>query len=322
MTVPIVNIIIPTCNRKASLLRTLESLSRQTYPAERFEVIIVDDGGTDGTECITEQNFPFALRYLRQENQGEIVARNYGVEQSAGEILIFLDDDIEVNPPYIETIIAVHKQYPRAVVLGELVEIAWLPSDVSRSKTLEQKALEPEALTFVDCMSGIVSLTRSGFFEIGAMQPLLVGEGRNIWGGIDLGYRAHRREFSFWRAKGAIAIHHDEAAVSLATRCRRGYRVSKAVHHLFAKYPELKGLIPMFRDKGPVVWKEDSLGLILRKLARQIASSRPVMWGMESVVPLLERRAPKSTALRLLYRWIVSGYIYRGYREGLMTLAH
>ena len=41
------------------------------------------------------------------------------------------------------------------------------------------------------------------------------------------------------------------------------------------------------------------------------------MWAMERSVPILERRAPESRLLALFYRWIVSGYIYRGYRHGL-----
>jgi hypothetical protein len=86
---------------------------------------------------------------------------------------------------------------------------------------------------------------------------------------------------------------------------------------LFTLHPEIKEHLPMFHDKGPIVWRQDSPGLILRKLARQSASSRPVMALMERSVPVFERYAPSSTTLRLLYRWIVSGHIYRGYREGL-----
>jgi hypothetical protein len=76
----------------------------------------------------------------------------------------------------------------------------------------------------------------------------------------------------------------------------------------------------MFRDKGPIAWREDPPALILRKLARQVISSRPAMWAMEHAVPFLERHAPGSQLLVLLYRWIISGYIYRGYRDGLREL--
>ncbi len=319
MSEPTVSVIIPTYNRKDSLLRTLESLARQTYPADRFEVIVVDDGGTDGTASITERAFPFALRYLRQENQGEIVARNSGAACSTGEILIFLDDDIEVVPEYIETLIETHNAHQLAVVLGTLIEVSSQEHLIDESKLgiVRAQSCTSEAITFIECMSGIVSISRDGFFQIGAMQPLIKGKGRNIWGGIDFGYRAYQQGFGFWRAPRAVAYHYDEALESLQACSQRQYRVSSLVHHLFAKYPALKGQIPMFQDKGPIAWRQDSPALILRKLARQIASSRLVMGGMEHVVPLLERHVPNSTALRLLYRWIVSGYIYRGYRVGL-----
>lgn len=313
-----VSVIIPTYNRKDSLLRTLESLARQTYPADRFEVIVVDDGSNDGTGVIAKRTFPFFLRYVYQNNQGEIVARNTGAEQSAGGILVFLDDDIEVNPNYLEALTAVHMTRTRSVVLGTLIELQGAPT-VEERKTSGQSSSYPavEAVTFIECMSGIVSVSREGFFEIGAMQPLLNSGGRNIWGGIDFGYRAYTHEFRFWRARNAVALHHDDALVSLQARSRRNYRISYAVHYLFAKYPVLQDQIPMFRDKGPIAFGQDPPLLILRKLARQIISSRPAMAAMEWGAPLLERHAPESTALRLLYRWIISGYIYRGYREGL-----
>lgn len=325
---PLISVIIPTYNRKDSLLRTLDSLSQQSYPAERFEVIVVDDGGSDGTEAITQRPFPFLLRYLRQENQGEVMARNRAAQHSAGQHLIFLDDDIETNPQYLTTLMAVHAARPRAVVLATLVEVpAGLPSDHPQSSqppTLhagDRTPSEPEPMTFIGCMSGIVSIARSDFFEIGAMQPLRSGEGRNTWGGIDFGYRAQQHGFSFWRASSAIAYHHDDALTSLQARCSRSYRVSCEVHYLFAKYPAVRGQIPMFRDKEPVAWRQDPPRLILRKLARQVIWSRPAMWAMQRAVPFLERRAPESSLLASFYQWIVSGYIFRGYRDGLRAAA-
>ena len=323
-----VSVIIPTYNRKDSVLRTLDSLSQQTFPGERFEVIVVDDGGSDGTAEIAQLTFPFALHYIRQENQGEIVARNAGVQRSAGKMLVFLDDDIEVNPEYLAAIATVHAAYSPAVVLAVLVEVAaGLPGDAVAKKPLPaahreyQRHVVPKSVSFIECMSGIMSISRDGFFEIREMQPLLSGEGRNIWGGIDFGFRAHQHGFTFWRAQNAIAYHHDNTLASLESRCRRNYRVSYAVHHLFTKYPTLQGQIPMYHDKGPIEWRQDPPALIGRKLARQVVSSTPVMQIMERAVPPLEDHAPASKLLVLFQRWIISGYIYRGYQKGVQAVS-
>ena len=93
--------------------------------------------------------------------------------------------------------------------------------------------------------------------------------------------------------------------------------VSRMAGPVIADYPCLMQYMPMFWDKGPVEWRQDSPARIARKVARQISSSSPAMALMEHTVPLLERSAPESKPLVLLYRWIASGYIYRGYREGL-----
>src|SRR5829696_3704016 len=104
-TPPTLSIIIPTYNRKDLLRETLNSLAQQTYPSNHFEVIIVDDGSTDGTAAIAAEAFPFILRYFWQSNQGDASARNLGAQQSQADILVFLDDDILVGTGYLTHLI-------------------------------------------------------------------------------------------------------------------------------------------------------------------------------------------------------------------------
>lgn len=318
---PFVTVIIPTYNRRDSLLRTLDSLARQTYPAERFEVIVVDDGGSDGTEAIVHRTFPFALRYVRQENQGAAVARNRGASEARGDILIFLDDDITVTPEFISAFQAELSSSTPTVAVGALRPPAWPDRRVFRDLYAQVTAtgLQPD-IGFADCLSGIFAVKRDDFKRIGAMQDV-AGDGRTAWGDVDFGYRAYRLGYRFRRAVGAIGYHDDRAIQDLTTYCRVQEKASQQAVLLFRKFPDLQAHIPMFRDKGPIAWRHDQPALILRKLARQIASSPPAMWAMERSVPLLERYAPNSKLLALFYRWIISGYIYRGYRDGLRDLA-
>lgn len=319
MTPLVISVIIPTYNRKNSLLRTLDSLSRQTYPAECFEVLVVDDGGTDGTEVITQRLFPFALRYLRQDNQGDAYARNHGAQKARGDILQFLDDDIIVEPDFLTAVVAQHSLRDKQMVIARLLPLpSASPTAFQKMATaapIEHANLSSE-LDFTAILSGVLSLKKEDYLSLGMMQPI-AKSGSSVWCDVEFSYRAHRQGHSLWCAGGAIAYHDDYAVRDLHVACLRAQRAASVGAALFQKHPHLEAHIPMFRDKGPIAWRQDRSRLIVRKLARQVISSRPAMGSMEHAVPILERRAPESTLLALLYRWIISGYIYRGYREGL-----
>ena len=90
-----ISVIIPAYNAAKWLRAAVASVHGQTCPAE--EIIIVDDGSTDGTELLCRE-FGASVRYVRRENGGLSAARNTGVEVSSGEWLLFLDADTWFEP--------------------------------------------------------------------------------------------------------------------------------------------------------------------------------------------------------------------------------
>lgn len=91
MNAPRVSIVLPTYNRLDLLRQALASIRAQTYTD--YEIVVVDDGSTDGTRAWMEANPNDTLVYLRQENAGVSTARNAGIRAARGELLAFLDDD-------------------------------------------------------------------------------------------------------------------------------------------------------------------------------------------------------------------------------------
>lgn len=89
MTQPLVSVIIPVYNGERYLAQTIESVLAQTY--RPVEIVVVDDGSTDGTAVIAQSYQD--IRYIHQENQGHGRARHVGVRASRGEFLAFLDAD-------------------------------------------------------------------------------------------------------------------------------------------------------------------------------------------------------------------------------------
>ena len=87
---PKVSICVPTYNRKDYLKETLDSVFAQTY--KDYEVVVVDDGSTDGTaEMLKQRNYP--VRYYWQKNSGDAAARNKMIKLAKGEFITFIDSD-------------------------------------------------------------------------------------------------------------------------------------------------------------------------------------------------------------------------------------
>jgi hypothetical protein len=108
-----VSVIIPTFQRREQVVRAVESVLAQTYPAT--EVIVVDDGSTDAT-VHAMAGFGGRVLYLQQANAGPAAARNLGLRHASGEIVAFLDSDDRWLPRHLATIVASLANHPRTVV--------------------------------------------------------------------------------------------------------------------------------------------------------------------------------------------------------------
>lgn len=106
---PEVSIIMPTYNRADTIGRAIDSVRRQTF--QDWELIIVDDGSTDGTASLVEGLDP-RIRLIRQENAGCYVARNNGLRNSHGRYLTFIDSDDEWLSHFLEIALAFLKWSP------------------------------------------------------------------------------------------------------------------------------------------------------------------------------------------------------------------
>lgn len=324
-SVPTTSVIIPTYNRKDSLLRTLESLRQQTFPMDRLVVVVVDDGSTADTQTIASQQFPFTFRYLQQKNQGATAARNYGATSSQSEILVFIDDDVTISPHTLEALVETCCQRTKVLAMGTINKRSSVNAAVYTPVVLTMAdhsliAHDDVEFHFIDCNSELLACKRRDFFDIGMFQDPTGGHGWPNWDDVDFGYRAHLKGFRLLGASKAIAEHWDYSISNRTTACERFYRAGRSAVWLFKRYPELQTLIPMLYDKTPVVWGQDSPLLIARKLARHLVSSRPVLGSVVKLVSMLEQYYPSPRVLRRLYYLLHGANLLLGYREGLREL--
>jgi len=100
----------------------LDSVLAQTYHSNLYEVIVVDDGSTDGTEEALGPLLLSRIKYFRQENKGPASARNEGIAYARGEIIAFTDDDCIVPPNWIKVLMDGFLRYSDVVGVGGYME--------------------------------------------------------------------------------------------------------------------------------------------------------------------------------------------------------
>ena len=108
---PLVSIIVPVYQVKNYVGECVESLLRQTYT--NLEILLVDDGSTDGSGAICDEyaRRDSRIRVIHQENQGAAVARNTGLDHAKGEYVAFVDSDDMIDSVYIEELYKLIDKY-------------------------------------------------------------------------------------------------------------------------------------------------------------------------------------------------------------------
>jgi glycosyltransferase involved in cell wall biosynthesis len=314
----VISVIIPSYQREHDLLRALDSLRDQSLPAAEFEVIVVDDGSDYDPAGMLGLAFPFRFQYVRQENAGATAARNAGVRLSRGEVLAFMDDDVTALAPALAAL-------GEACAAEGVVAVGNLATRVPDADTVfarragEQQPAAPAGgkreLSFTKCNTQLLAVRRADFDRLGGLQDPTGGWPN--WDDVDFGYRAHQAGMRVVECGAAQAVHWDRSLASLQKTCARWFRAAESAVRLLRVHPGLAAHLPMFHDKLPPA-PGDPPALARRKRLRRMLSSPFALRLLETAAALVEKFSFLHGMLGPLYRWIIGGYIYRGYRSGLL----
>ena len=242
---PQLTVIVPTFNRAATLNSCLEALNRQTLAPDRFEVIVVDDGSTDQTaELCRSFASRFRLRHLRQPNAGAGAARRAGVEQAAGEYLLFLNDDTMACPRLLEEHWLVQNAH-RGEKLAVLGDFRYPPAARQRALTYflnSQPFLFPQMnlhagthdknSCFIACN---LSLPREAVLAAGSFDRRF-----RVAEDTELGVRLRQIGYRVLYHPSAWAWH-DHLSMTLGDLLHRARAYGEAEWMLLRKHPQLLG---------------------------------------------------------------------------------
>ncbi len=205
-----ISVIVPTFNNRRVLEKTLEALQTQTFPAQDYEIVVADDGSTDGTaEMVAAMRGPAPIRYVSQANGGRAAARNMGARAARGRILLFVDSDFWATPALLAEH---HTHYPpelrRRGVQGRwIVHAAARVTPFMRTKeiTLDFTVRRRRNLSPVHVNTRNFSLLRAELESAGGFDEGFTGYG---WEDIELALRLHARGVTFEYEPRAVGHHH------------------------------------------------------------------------------------------------------------------
>jgi glycosyltransferase involved in cell wall biosynthesis len=220
-----VSVIVPTYDRREMLERCLEALARQSADPGSFEVIVVDDGSSDGTtEMVEGLETPFELRLLRRHHGRAAAARNAGIEASAGRICVLIDSDIVASPGLVAAHVAGHARRERTLGIGPLTQVPprardWYAHTFAAEWDKHYAVLGRRPATWMDCYGGNFSAPRAALVESGGYAVDLPGAAD-----VELPYRLWRAGFVPQLFPDAGAVHDDQKRASLILKdsARRG----------------------------------------------------------------------------------------------------
>ena len=226
MTRPRLSVVIPTRDRGESLEEAIGTLSRQSLPREAYELVVVDDGSTDGTrELCSRLEADGQIVYHRLARSGAAAAKNLGVFAAQGDFVLFFDDEDLADDHLLEEHLAAHEQSDGddIVVLGHA---AWEPSS-ARAPVMEYvtgigrhllprlRLADGETADFTDLAGGRFScrrtlLTMHGSFD----QSLTVG-----CEDVELGYRLARMWLRIVHRRRALSYLRPVTYAEYCSRC-------------------------------------------------------------------------------------------------------
>jgi GT2 family glycosyltransferase len=248
LEVPFVSVIIPVFNDQERLRLCLDALEQQSYPRDRFEVIVVDNNSAPPVrEVLTDRPL---VRVLEERRPGSYAARKRGIAESRGEVLAFTDSDCIPDPHWIEEGVRTLSQHARGALVGGKVEVFAALRERPRAVELYEMALAFRQRQNIEehhfAVTANVFTTRTVMERVGAFDPALQSGGDREWGG-----RAFRAGVPLVYAAGAVVLH--PARSSLGEIARKMVRIAHGHHDLARRRPLVARLADWPRILAPPI---------------------------------------------------------------------
>lgn len=275
------SIVVPTFNRVGTLKEVLPTLANQNFDRDQYEILLCDAGSTDGTLELVEELAIANLRVLRGEDRGRSGARNRGIREAQGEIVLFTDADILADKELLAEHHRSHEEHPGDAVVGNEIQVDTLEEYYAfRQDPTSHSRHRPDrgTLPWHYFLTGNASVSRENLVEVGMFDEDFTGYGHED---LELGYRL---------LKAGLKIHYNPDAINyhwhpvpFEEQCQKMHLAGRSTVRFYRKHRDFR--IALMMGWNPLSLLMHSLlsraGWLLSKLSQWAGSST---WAREIVL--------------------------------------
>jgi glycosyltransferase involved in cell wall biosynthesis len=337
---PEITVVMATYNRADIIPHTLGHLARQTLSADRFEVIICDDGSKDNTEEVVRSlssGFPFRTSYLKHPNSGCGYTQNRGILAAAAPIVCLIADDILLAPQTLETFLNGHLLYPEqnVAILGTVLQSPELKTksvflskwDPFKFRTLKNKKELPYYL-FWACN---ISFKKDFMIRYGMFRTEMGPGGAANHEDVEVGYRLFLNGMKLYYNRDALGYHHH--IDTFVGSCRRAYQRGLNWHgfralvddpavtvqyHIFNKNTLADHIRAFSKKNIRVRIDTNPIFLLALYVARSILfNTLTVLYFWQPIINLSEKNRLVAKVMHTqIYRGVINYHFQIGINEG------
>jgi GT2 family glycosyltransferase len=265
MKAPLITVQLCTYNRRALLGRVMAALFAQDLDPDDYEIVLVDDGSTDGTyeSVISTLHPPCALTVVRQRNAGLACGRNAGIARARGEFIMFMDDDVLATPRLLSAHLRCHQAHASAICRGAVINVASFDE------------LPPARYTWRNYSGAYfwttnVSVPLQLLREAGGFDERFREYG---WEDLDLGLRLRHMGVPSILAKDALVYHYKPPVqpAGFAGMARQARAQARTAVQFIEKHPHWRVALATGQVAPALWWSSVARGLGWPKLLAAVA---------------------------------------------------
>jgi glycosyltransferase involved in cell wall biosynthesis len=227
---PFVSVVVPVLDRAAMIGDLLDSLVAQDHAADQHEIIVVDNGSTDGTQRVVERH---PVRLLSETRRSSYAARNRGIEASRGEVLAFIDSDCIAAPDWLRRLVEGSDQAEYGAFAGEVMPFR---SETRMERYFSRRRAGQTAGTLAHpylpyATTSNVAYRRAVLEQVGRFDATL-----RSGGDVDLGWRMQEQTGRRFAYRPAAVVWHRNRA-TIAAMYRQSYVYGEGIADLERRHP-------------------------------------------------------------------------------------